>query len=65
MANADATERLRAQSEALARQLNSQRELLRVTESLLATLDTQALLEHIAEQPRRVPARRQHVRRRP
>jgi diguanylate cyclase (GGDEF)-like protein/excisionase family DNA binding protein len=49
MANADATERLRAQSETLARQLNSQRELLRVTESLLGTLDTQALLEHIAE----------------
>ena len=49
MANADATERLRAQSEALARQLNSQRELLRVTESLLGTLDTQALLEHIAD----------------
>jgi diguanylate cyclase (GGDEF)-like protein len=49
MANADGTERLRAQSEALARQLNSQRELLRVTESLLGTLDTQALLEHIAD----------------
>jgi diguanylate cyclase (GGDEF)-like protein len=49
VANADATERLRAQSEALARQLNNQRELLRVTESLLTTLDTQALLEEIAE----------------
>jgi Transcriptional regulator containing GAF, AAA-type ATPase, and DNA binding domains len=49
MANADATERLRAQSEALARQLNSQRELLRVTESILTTLDTQTLLEEIAE----------------
>jgi diguanylate cyclase (GGDEF)-like protein len=49
MANADATERLRAQSEALARQLKNQRELLRVTESLLTTLDTQALLEEIAE----------------
>ncbi|MEO6350574.1 MAG: GAF domain-containing protein [Candidatus Limnocylindrales bacterium] len=49
MANADATERLRAQSEALERQLNSQRELLRVTESILSTLDTQALLEEIAE----------------
>jgi diguanylate cyclase (GGDEF)-like protein len=48
MANADATERLRAQSEALARQLNSQRELLRVTESILTTLDTQTLLEEIA-----------------
>ena len=49
MANADATERLRAQSEALARQLNSQRELLRVTESILTTLDAQTLLEEIAE----------------
>jgi diguanylate cyclase (GGDEF)-like protein/excisionase family DNA binding protein len=49
MANADATERLRAQSEALKRQVNSQRELLRVTESILGTLDTQALLEEIAE----------------
>lgn len=49
MANADATERLRAQSEALTRQLNNQRELLRVTESILSTLDTQALLEEIAE----------------
>jgi len=49
VANADATERLRAQSETLARQLNSQRELLRVTESILTTLDTQTLLEEIAE----------------
>ncbi len=48
VANADATERLRAQSEALARQLNNQRELLRVTESILTTLDTQTLLEEIA-----------------
>jgi len=47
MANADATERLRAQSEELARQLKSQRELLRVTESILSTLDTQMLLEEI------------------
>lgn len=49
MANADVTERLRAQSEALARQVSSQRELLHVTESILATLDTQTLLEEIAE----------------
>ncbi len=49
MANADATERLSAQSKALERQLNNQRELLRVTESILSTLDTQALLEEIAE----------------
>ncbi|MEP7158047.1 MAG: diguanylate cyclase [Chloroflexota bacterium] len=49
MANADVTERLHAQSEALARQVSSQRELLRVTESILGTLDTQTLLEEIAE----------------
>jgi diguanylate cyclase (GGDEF)-like protein len=49
MANADASERLHAQSETLARQLNSQRELLRVTESILSTLDTRALLQEIAE----------------
>ena len=49
MANADATEQLHAQSEALSRQLNNQRELLRVTESILSTLDTQALLEEIAD----------------
>ena len=49
LVNADTTERLRAQSAALGRQVNSQRELLRVTESILGTLDTQALLEEIAE----------------
>jgi len=49
MANADATEQLHAQSETLARQVSSQRELLRVTESILGTLDTQALLEEIAQ----------------
>ena len=49
MANADVTERLHAQSDALARQVISQRELLRVTESILGTLDTQALLQEIAE----------------
>ena len=49
MSNADATERLRGQSEALERQVNNQRELLRLTESILSTLDTQALLEEIAE----------------
>jgi diguanylate cyclase (GGDEF)-like protein len=52
MANADATEQLHAKSEALSRQLNSQRELLRVTESILSTLDTQALLQEIAERLR-------------
>jgi diguanylate cyclase (GGDEF)-like protein len=49
MANADATEKLREQSEALGRQLKSQRELLRVTESILTTLDPQTLLHEIAE----------------
>jgi diguanylate cyclase (GGDEF)-like protein/excisionase family DNA binding protein len=49
MANADVTERLHAQSDALARQVISQRELLRVTESILGTLDTQTLLQEIAE----------------
>ena len=49
MANADVTERLHAQSDALARQVTSQRELLRVTESILGTLDTQDLLKEIAE----------------
>lgn len=52
MANADVTERLHAQSEALARQVSSQRELLRVTESILGTLDTQNLLHEIAERLR-------------
>ncbi|MEO8625824.1 MAG: GAF domain-containing protein [Candidatus Limnocylindrales bacterium] len=52
MANADVTERLHAQSDALARQVSSQRELLRVTESILGTLDTQTLLHEIAERLR-------------
>ena len=49
MANADATETMSAQSATLERQLNSQRELLRVTESILTTLDTQQLLNEIAD----------------
>ena len=49
MANADATGQLREQSQKLSSQVNSQRELLRVTESILGTLDTQVLLEEIAE----------------
>jgi diguanylate cyclase (GGDEF)-like protein/excisionase family DNA binding protein len=49
MANANATAQLREQSVRLSRQLASQRELLRVTESILGTLDTQALLEQIAD----------------
>jgi len=56
MANADVTERLHAQSEALARQVSSQRELLRVTESILGTLDTQVLLEEIAERLKTIVA---------
>jgi diguanylate cyclase (GGDEF)-like protein len=48
MANADATERLRAQSATLERQLHGQRELLRLTESLLTTLDPSAVLEQVA-----------------
>ena len=49
MANADATQLLRAQSELLARQLEAQRELLRATESILSTLDPRAVMEEIAE----------------
>ena len=48
-ANADATARLRAQSEALERQLERQRELLRVTESILTTLDAGAIVDQITE----------------
>ena len=49
MANADATERLRAQSETLQRQLRSQRELLDITKSILSTLDPRAVLGQIAD----------------
>ncbi|HEV8053993.1 MAG TPA: GAF domain-containing protein, partial [Candidatus Limnocylindrales bacterium] len=49
MANADATERLRAQSERLARQVASQRELMRATESILSTLDPRTIMENIAD----------------
>ncbi len=49
MANADATERLRAQSSALERQLNGQRALLQITESILSTLDSHAVLDQITE----------------
>jgi diguanylate cyclase (GGDEF)-like protein/excisionase family DNA binding protein len=52
MANAEVTERLHAQSDTLARQVSSQRELLRVTESILGTLDTHTLLQEIAERLR-------------
>ena len=47
MANADATERLRAQSMAYERQVRSQRALLQITESMLATFDAKAVLESI------------------
>jgi diguanylate cyclase (GGDEF)-like protein/excisionase family DNA binding protein len=49
MANADATSQLRAQSTALERQLERQRELLRLTESMLTTLESAALLDQITE----------------
>jgi diguanylate cyclase (GGDEF)-like protein/excisionase family DNA binding protein len=47
MANADATERLREQAEALERQLRAQRELLGTTETILTTLDPTAVLDQI------------------
>jgi diguanylate cyclase (GGDEF)-like protein/excisionase family DNA binding protein len=47
-ANADATGLLRAQSEALGRQLANQRALLQVTESILTTLDPRAILDQVA-----------------
>lgn len=49
MANADATERLRRQSSSLERQLRSQRDLLQITESILATLDLHSILEAVAD----------------
>jgi diguanylate cyclase (GGDEF)-like protein/excisionase family DNA binding protein len=49
MANAEATELLRSKSDALERQLRSQRELLAITESILTTLDPRTVLELIAE----------------
>ncbi len=49
MANADATARLRDQSGALERQIRAQRELLRITESILTTLDQGLVLEQITE----------------
>jgi diguanylate cyclase (GGDEF)-like protein len=49
IANAEVTEQLRAQSERLAQQLASQRELMRVTESILTTLDPATVVEEIAD----------------
>ena len=49
MANADATERLREQSQALEQKVRGQRELLKITESILTTLDPPVLLGTIAD----------------
>ncbi|HEU0245311.1 MAG TPA: GAF domain-containing protein, partial [Candidatus Limnocylindrales bacterium] len=49
MANADGTQRLRRQSDALERQLRAQQELLRTTESILTTLDQREVLEQITD----------------
>ncbi len=48
-ANADATSLLRAQSDALGRQLANQRALLALTESILTTLEPQAILDQVSE----------------
>ena len=48
-ATAEATERLRSQSEALERQLVNQRGLLAVTESILTTLDPRAILDQVSD----------------
>jgi diguanylate cyclase (GGDEF)-like protein/excisionase family DNA binding protein len=48
-ANADATGLLRAQSEAMGRQLVNQRALLALTESILTTLEPGAILDQVAE----------------
>ncbi len=49
MANADAAARMREQAAALERQLRAQRELLRITESILTVLDPREVLEQIVE----------------
>jgi diguanylate cyclase (GGDEF)-like protein/excisionase family DNA binding protein len=49
MVNADISERLRAQQEALDQQLHSQRELLRVTEAILTNLDPAAVIAEVAD----------------
>jgi diguanylate cyclase (GGDEF)-like protein len=48
-ANADATGLLRAQSDALGRQLANQKALLQITESILTTLNPTAILDQVAE----------------
>ncbi len=49
MANADTTGRLRAQSTTLERQVESQRVLLTITESILSSLDPRDILDQIAD----------------
>ncbi len=49
MANAETADRLREQSAALERQLRSQRELLHITELIISTLDSRAVLDQIAD----------------
>ena len=49
MVNADGSERMRAQQEALDQQLHSQRELLRVTEAILTNLDPAAVIAEVAD----------------
>jgi diguanylate cyclase (GGDEF)-like protein len=49
MANAATNKELREQSQALARQLRSQRELLDLTESLLTSMDYRAILEQVGD----------------
>jgi diguanylate cyclase (GGDEF)-like protein len=49
MANAETTERLNAQSAALERQLRTQRELLKITETILGTLEPTHVLDEIAD----------------
>jgi diguanylate cyclase (GGDEF)-like protein len=49
LANADASERLAAQSTRLERQLRSQRDLLQITETILTTLDPAAVVSEIAD----------------
>jgi diguanylate cyclase (GGDEF)-like protein/excisionase family DNA binding protein len=49
MANADATERLREKSAALEQKVRGQRELLEITESIIATLEPPVLLGTIAD----------------
>ncbi len=49
MINADISERLRTQQETLDQQLHSQRELLRVTEAMLTSLDPATVLAEVAD----------------